>query len=979
MYNFTTTETKALKFWDENKIYSKAKKKNEGKKIFYYLDGPPYTSGKIHLGHAWGKALRDAVLRYKRMAGVNVWDRAGFDMHGLPTEKAVEAKFGIKDKDEVVKSFGLLKYIQECERLSVENMNGMKEDFKRMGVWMDFDNPYMPINNSYIEGVWWLVKKAHENGRLYEGLKTMPWCANCASANAKHELEYETVKDQSIFVKFKVVGKENEYLLIWTTTPWTIPFNLGVMANPDLDYVKCKVIVDGKEEFWILAEALANIFFGAVAGKKYEIVEKFKGTELEGLKYEHPFAKDISQFKEIGLSADKLHTVLLSSEYVDTSAGTGLVHCAPGCGPEDYEVGVRNGLPAFNTLTEQGVFDSSIPRFKGLRAKKDDKKFIEAIKENGALIETTDVEHEYPHCWRCHNPVVFRTTKQWFFKIEDLKENMREINKDIYWVPDWAGNKQFDSWLNNLRDNSISKQRFWGTPLPIWKAVNSDGKFEGDNDYIVIGSAKELEKYGCKVPENLHKPWIDDIVIEKDGKKYKRVLDVLDVWVDAGCASWLCLDYPVRTDLFEKMFEPDLILEGKDQIRGWFNILFVASMVAMNRPAFKMVYMHGFVNDALGRKFSKSLKNGVSPYEVIDKYGADTLRYYTIGGALPGLDLNYNMDDMKVKFRNLGILENLKNFLIDFAKQNGFDKNTKPGEFAIEEKFMLSRLNHVIKDTTENFESYNVDRAPWSAESAFLDLSRGYIQLIREKAVSGNLDEKKAVFYVIYHSLLEGLKLLAPVIPFLTEDLYQELRKEFGLEVESVHLFDWPKYDSSLVDLKLEKAFEIMGVVNQALLAIRDKEKVGVRWPLKNASIVVAEKYKEEYDLLLKIVPLIKQQVNVKTVDVSLGDVGIEAKVEGGFRYGEVKLDLEITKELEEEGFARELTRRIQALRKKAGLKKQDNIELFVNAGFDVSNFKKEIMDKVGAVNLEFGKVSGSQRDSFDIRGKKFEIGFDKV
>jgi isoleucyl-tRNA synthetase len=376
---------------------------------------------------------------------------------------------------------------------------------------------------------------------------------------------------------------------------------------------------------------------------------------------------------------------------------------------------------------------------------------------------------------------------------------------------------------------------------------------------------------------------------------------------------------------------------------------------------------------------SKSLKNYILPSEVTAQFGADTLRYYTIGGALPGLDLNYNLDDTKVKFRNLGILSNLQTFVIDYAKQNKFTKDTKPKEFGIEERYMISRLNSAIKLTTENFESYNIDRTPWAAETAFLDLSRGYIQLVREKSTSGTEDEKKAVFYTIYHSLLEGLKILAPVIPFITEDIYQNLKKEFGLETESIHLLDWPKFDVSKIDLRLEKSIELANVVSQALLAIRDKEKLGVRWPLKSATIIVNKDNSEEYELLLSVVPIIKKQVNVKEVNLELSSIGIEAKVEGGFRYGEVKLDTVMTPELEKEGFAREITRRVQALRKEAGLKKQDSIELFVSLDYDLSEWKKEIMDKVGAVKLEFASGDSKFKNSGEIRGKKFEIGLNGV
>jgi len=944
MFDFKAIEKEIFNFWENKKIYSKIKKRNKGKKPFYYLDGPPYTSGKVHLGTAWGKALRDCFMRYKRMRGFDVWDRSGFDMHGLPTEQAVEKKLGISD----VEKFGVLKYIKECEKLCISNMNAMIEDFKKLGVWMDFDNPYMSIKNSYIEGVWWLVKKAHDKKRLYEGLRTMPWCPSCGSANAKHEIDYKNVKEKSIFFKFPLVGVKNEYLVLWTTTPWTIPFNLAVMVNPELEYVKCKL---DNGEVWIVAKALSGALINGVADRKFEILDSFKGEELEGLKYKHPFRKYIPFFDKLEKENDKLHTVILSKEYVNVSSGSGLVHCAPGCGPADYEVGHAYKLPPFNTINKKGIFDESIPKFEGFVAKKDDGKIIDLLEDEGALIATTEIEHEYPYCWRCNGPVVFRTTKQWFFKIEDLKENMRELNKKIYWVPDWAGSKQFDAWLENLRDNSITKQRYWGTPAPIWKCKKC-------GDYEVIGSLKDLRKVAEKVPENLHKPWIDEVKIKCGcGGTKKRIPDVLDVWIDAGCASWLCLDYPRRKDLFNKLYPADFILEGKDQIRGWFNLLFIASMIALEGISYKAVYMHGFINDSLGRKMSKSLGNYILPQEVIEKYGADCLRYYCIGGANAGIDMNYNFNDIKNKFKNLGILWNLHKFLLDFGRQNKL-RYKKVKTLDMEEKYIYSKLNSCIEEVTYLFDNYYLDEIPDKIENLFLDLSRVYIRLVREKSVSGTKEEKQKIFSCIYDVLLNSLILFSPVVPFLTEKIYLNLKEEFMLKEESIHFYKWPKSNKNLIDKKLEGKFELFQRIVQEALSQREKIGFGVRWPLKEITIKIENK-----NSLSGLKELIKNQVNVKNINLEKGNF-------------EIKLNPEMDKKLEEEGFARELARNIQVLRKKAGLKREDLVDVNISSEVNLSNWKKWIIEKVGARKLIFEKTDKNSEYRLDkeIKGKKFVI-----
>lgn len=1038
MYKPQQVEPEILKLWKDNDIYKKAKEANKGNKKFYFLDGPPYTSGSIHIGTAWNKALKDCILRYKRMSGLDVWDRAGYDMHGMPTEVRVEARLKLKNKDEIER-YGIDKFIKACKDFSLKNLHKMNEDFMRIGVWMDFENAYQTIKKEYMEGEWWLIKKAHENKRLYEGEKTMHWCPRCATALAKHELEYKNIQDDSIFVKLPIIGKKNEYLLIWTTTPWTMPFNMLVMAHPDFDYVKAKIKSTG--EVWILAKALAGSVIKAVAGEEYEILEEFKGQKLKGVRYKHPFYEETKYHQETEKTNKRAYTVVLSEEYVDLSAGTGLVHCAPGCGPEDYEVGYKNKIKPYNTLDEYGVFPEP---FKGLKTRRDDKQFTNALKKKGLLIAETKVTHDYAHCWRCKTPVIYRTTRQWFFKVEDLKEKMRKLNQNIYWVPVAAFNA-FDSWLENLRDNGITRQRYWGTPLPVWKC-------EKCQKYVVVGSADELEKLSGKKLDDLHKPGIDEVTIKCEcGGVKKKIPDVLDVWVDAGSASWTCLDYPHREDIFKELYPADFIMEGKDQIRGWFNLLFVASMVSMGNASFKKVYMHGFVQDSLGRKMSKSLGNIISPYEVIDKYGADVFRYYSIGGANPGLDLNYNFDDMKTKQRNLLVLWNIHKYLLDLTKS--FNINPKEIEKLeikdLEERYIYSKLNSTILKVTDLFEKYYLNQTPWAVEELFLELSRTYIQLTREKIALGDEKARKTVIKTIYDVLTAILQMFTPTAPFVTEKMYQNLRKEFGLEEESISLMGWPKADKKLIDKKLEKDFETAKSIVQSILSAREKLGLGVRWPLKEVIIVSEDKdVVNSVDNLNKI---ISTQTNVKNVTIKkhmekarlkikvdynkIKDVDNAPKIiaqlalhspetilkhieeEGHFKIkvdkqtfevkrehliisreapgyesssfkgGSIFLSKEITPELEAEGFAREIMRRTQNLRKKAGLKKADKVHLYIKVDERLkkalTRWEDPIFEKVGAkkmmVKIKPPEEKYIHHSKENVRGKEFEIFLSKA
>ncbi len=1037
-YEPTQIETEVLAFWEKHKTYEKAKEKNTGKKRFYFLDGPPYTSGKMHIGLAWNKSMKDSILRYKRMNGVDVYDRAGYDMHGLPTENKTMEKLGLKSKDDIP-AYGIKKFIEECRKLSIENMNIMSKDFERLGVWMDFKNAYQPIKPEFIDGEWWLIRKAFENHRLYEGQKVMHWCQNCATALAKHELEYQKDEDTSIFLKFKVIGRPDEYLLIWTTTPWTIPFNLGVMVHPELDYVRIRV----DNEIWIVAKGLVGLFMGSIE-KEYKIIREFKGEELNGLGYEHPLHDEIKIYDELKKKSAKVHTIVLSEEYVNLSAGTGLVHMAPGCGPEDYEIGHREGIPPFNNLDEFGVFPEGMGKFKGWSAKNDDQKFIEEFERKGCLVASSPVEHDYAHCWRCKKPVIFRTTKQWFFKVEDLKNKMKELNKNVYWVPDWAGSRWFDSWLENLRDNSITRQRYWGTPVPIWKCKCGQ--------YKVIGSIKELQAEAGKVPKDLHKPYIDEVTIKCScGDHMHRIPDILDVWIDAGTNSWTALNYPTDTKLFEELFPADFILEGKDQIRGWFNLLLVASMISMDKHPYKAVYMHGFTNDSQGRKMSKSLGNIISPYEVIDKYGADCFRLYSISAASPGLDMNYNPEDLKAKYRNLNVLWNVHKFLLDFAKQlDKHPKKAKHDELDIPEKYIISRLNSSIKKVTELFESYRINEVPVVIEELFLDFSRDYIQLVRDKCNSGTDNQKETVLFVLHEVLMGILKLLSPICPLTTEAIYQNLIKEFKTMEESIHHFDWPKPDEKSIDTTLEQDFKLSQEIVQAVLFAREKIGLGQRWPLKD--LFLHSKKKEVMEAIETMQDVIKKQTNIKQIhtrkvkvvyevrsdynklgprygklapsiiaqlslnsaesimnhieksgsfkvtvndkvyEIKEDDLIIEKKLpetlfDASTKHMDIFINKTLTKELEAEGYAREIGRRIQSQRKTAGLSKTDAIDLVVKTDEELKemlkNWHDHIKEKVGAKKLgimtEEPEKEFKFRSKEKVKKKEFDIYFNRV
>lgn len=896
MEDFKKIEEEMLKFWKDNNIYEKSMKKNAKGKKFYFLQGPPYTSGRLHIGHAWNNNMKDIAMRYFRLKGRNVWDRAGYDMHGLPTENAVQKELKLPDKKAIL-NYGLDKFSKRCMDFSMANAKLMNQDLRRMGIWMDFDNAYLPVANDFMSSEWLLIKTAYEQKRLYKGKKVMQWCAACETSLAKHELEYENIADKSIYVKFKAKNPKNkdEYLVIFTTTPWTIPFNLAIMAHPDFDYVKAKI--KGSGEIWILAKELADHLIKDILGKEYKIIEELKGKKLEGLEYVHPFEGEMP-YKELKKKSKNIHTVVLSKQYVALDIGTGLVHCAPGCGPEDYEVGREYNIEAFNTIDEKGAFEDS-GKFSGLVAKKDDDNFVQELRDKKALVAEEKITHDYAHCWRCHNPVVFRTTEQWFLRTEDLVKKILDYNKKIKWVPKTVQNS-YEAWISNLKDNGITRQRFWGTPAPIWECTN-----EKCGEIEVIGSQEELKKKAInQIPENLHKPWIDSVLLRctRCKKEMKRIPDVIDVWIDSGTVSWNCLYYPQREDYLKEFFPADLILEASEQAHLWFSMLQICSTIMFNKSCYSGVFGHGMILDFQGMKMSKSLGNIISPYEVIDKYSSEILRYY-ICETKAGENINFNWEDVKQKQRNLLVLLNTSNYIVQLKAKE--DKKS-----GLEEKYLFSKLNSSIKKTAELFESFRFDETITELEKLYLDISRIYIKLTRDKSS----EQPGVVFYALREAYIEMLKMFSTICPLLTEKIWQDLRKAKIVSGESIHLSSWPEADEKKIDKKLEEEFELALKIIEAGLFERDKAQIGLKWPLAKAEIELPKESKISKELQ----EIIARQLNFKKIELKAGK---EIKIE---------LDTKLTAELEAEGFAREISRKVQALRKTAGLVKENHINLAV-------------------------------------------------
>ncbi|MHA1237907.1 MAG: isoleucine--tRNA ligase [Candidatus Odinarchaeia archaeon] len=978
--SFKDLDKEIAKFWEEKDIYNKIKKQKEKNPEFLFIDGPPYTTGAIHLGTAWNKVLKDFVLRYKRMRGFNVRDTPGFDMHGLPIEVKVEQEIGISNKKEIEK-IGIAKFTSRCKEFALSNLKNMIDQFKALAVAMNWDRPYMTLTNEYIEGIWWAIKKAYERGLLYKGLRPLNTCPRCQTAVAKHEYEYKKVRDYSIFVKFPVVGKENEYIIIWTTTPWTLPANLAVMVNPFFKYVRVKV----DNEVWIMAKGLTTIFIQAVLGKDFEILEEFDGEKLLGLPYIHPLLDEVPKQKELNQKYENAHKIILSDEYVTLEQGTGCVHTAPGHGPEDFIVGQKYGLPPFSPVDEAGKMTEEAGKYAGLPVKEASEKVLEDLKRKGLIVYIGEVEHDYAHCWRCKSPLVYRAVEQWFLKVSEVAEQMREENRKVYWVPKWAGNPWFDNWLKGIQDWCISRQRYWGTPLPVW-ICNKCGKIE------VIGSIEELEAKSNMKLEDLHRPWVDKVMWPCEcGGTMKRVEDVLDVWVDSGCAVWASIPAMLGKKNFDEWKQADLVLEGKDQIRGWFNTMMSMGTVSSGKCPYKAVYMHGFVNDAEGRPMSKSLGNIILPEEVIQKYGIDSFRFYILTAADPGEDMKFGWKEMDDTFRFMNILWNTYVFATTFMKSAEFnpqEHDISKLPLRLEDKWLLSKINSVIKEVTSRMEKYDLPHVPKIIQNfVMLDLSRWYIKIIRDRTwVTATGKEKDAALATLYYTLLRLLYLIAPITPIIAEKIYQF----FVLPVdknapESVHMNNWPDTDSHFINTELEEKMDLIRDIVEAASSIRQDEGIKLRWVCKALII----KPIGEVDFSEDMLNIIKDMSNVKKVEVK-SKVDEADNLKGKeLKHCIVYLDLSADEEIMAERFVRELIRNIQFTRKKNAYHVGEEIDLKIVINDTTlkkyaEQYSKQIKGKVSARKIEILSTSPELSDDYvkgeiKYQGNRIEIYFKRV
>jgi len=927
-------EKKILEFWKEKKIYEKSVKKNSKGKKFYLMDGPPYANGHIHMGTALNKILKDIAMRSHRLQGFDVFDRPGYDTHGVPIEFQVEKEIGSKSKKDIEK-YGVKNFIDKCKEYATKHIGIMNSEFENLGVWMNWNSPYLTLHDEYIETIWDTFKKADEKGLLYLGKYPVHVCPRCETAVAYNEIEYNKQDDTSIYVKFSLKNEKNKFLIIFTTTPWTLPGNTGVMVNPDFDYQEIEL---SNGEKWIIAKELVPKIMGELE-LGFTIKKELKGKSMKGWEYENPLAKNLK------LNLKNAYKVVLSSRYVNIEEGTGLVHCAPGHGKEDYEVGKENGLDNPSPVGIDGNLTEEAGKYAGKKARVVDTEIINDLKNSGNLVYKMSYNHDYPICWRCKTPLLMISQPQWFLKISSIHKNILKENEETAWIPNWMKSRM-KAWLDGISDWPISRERYWGTPLPIW--LSDDGK-----EKVVIGSIKELEKLSGKKIKDIHKPGIDEIVFEYKGKKMKRVKSVLDVWFDSGVSSWAALGFLSDKTKFKKFWPADLNIEGKDQVRGWWNSQIILSELKFDKKPFDSIIVHGMILDLGKKKMSKSLGNIISPHDIIEKYSRDYMRYY-FAKTSKGEDFSFDEKEFSEIQKVFRVLININTFTNQLEKSNG--------KLEIEDKWIISRYNSVVKEITENYNNHKYPEVIQKLEKFLVeDLSKSYIKIIRERS-----DEAENLLKEIRTGLL---KLSAPIIPFTTERIWQELKENKIVKEESIHLSSWPKFEEKKIDEELEADFsEILKIIEMGL-AERDKLKIGLKWPLASVSVFTNKKISKE------LYEVIKNQLQVKNVKVIKSD---EEKIE---------YDVKMTEELESEGYARNISRAVQALRKKIGLVKNENIELVLNVSSKVfkliNSQKKFIQERTNAKKIEVsektGNISGFSEDKIDIKSNEIKIFIKKI
>ena len=974
--NFVENEKKVEKFWEDHQIFEKSIESRKDDKTYTFYDGPPTANGKPHIGHVLTRVIKDMIPRYRTMKGYQVPRKAGWDTHGLPVELEVEKELGLDGKEQI-EQYGLEPFIQKCKE-SVWKYKGMWEDFSAtVGFWADMEHPYVTYENDFIESEWWALKKIWDRGLLYKGFKIVPYCPRCGTPLSSHEVAqgYKDVKERSAIAKFPVKG-EDAYILAWTTTPWTLPSNVALCVNPDEKYVK----VSAKGETYYLAEALAE----TVLGEDFTVLETFLGKELEYKEYEPLF-----HF----VSPSKKCWYVVCDSYVTLTDGTGIVHIAPAFGEDDANVGRKYDLPFVQLVDAKGEMTKET-LWPGVFCKDADKEVLKELDKRGLLFSAPVFEHSYPHCWRCDTPLIYYARDSWFIKMTAVREDLIRNNNTIHWIPESIGKGRFGDWLENVQDWGISRNRYWGTPLNIWEC-------ECGHQHS-IGSIEELKAMSGNCPDNieLHRPYIDAVTIPcpKCGKEMKRVPEVIDCWFDSGSMPFAQHHYPFENkELFEKQFPADFISEAVDQTRGWFYSLLAISTLIFNRAPYKNVIVLGHVQDENGQKMSKSKGNAVDPFEALQTYGADAIRWYFYINSAPWLPNRFHGKAvMEGQRKMLGTLWNTYAFFVLYANIDDFDATEHQleyGKLSVMDKWLLSKLNSLVKTVDSSLNDYKIPEAARALQEFVDELSNWYVRRSRERFwVKGMPQDKVNAYMTLYTALVTVAKTAAPMLPFMSESIYQNLVCSIDPSApESVHLCSFPAVREGMIDTALEADMEEVLAIVALGRAARNGSNIKNRQPISKMYVKSEKELSEFYrqiiedELNIKEVAFVEDasaftsyhfKPQLKTLgpkfgkrlgeiraalgeldgnkakksldkdgklvlpltsgEVELGeeDLLIEtSQMEGYFSVEDsgivVAIDTTLTPELLEEGFVREIISKIQTMRKEADFNVTDHILLY--------------------------------------------------
>ena len=999
--NFVERESDVLKFWNENEIFKKSIETKEGMPRYTFYDGPPTANGKPHIGHVLTRVIKDMIPRYQTMKGHNIVRKAGWDTHGLPVELEVEKLLGIDGKEQI-EEYGLDPFITKCKE-SVWKYKGMWEEFSgKVGFWADMDDPYVTYHNNFIESEWWALKKIWDRDLLYKGFKIVPYCPRCGTPLSSHEVAqgYKLVKERSAVVRFKVVG-EDAYFLAWTTTPWTLPSNVALCVNPDEKYCKVKA-ADGYTYY--MAAALLDNVLGKLAeeGKPaYEILENYVGTDLEHKEYEPLYACAA----EVAAKQKKKGHFVTCDSYVTMSDGTGIVHIAPAFGEDDASVGRKYELPFVQFVDTKGNLTEETP-FAGLFVKDADPKVLVDLDERGLLFDAPKFEHDYPYCWRCDTPLIYYARDSWFIKMTAVRDDLVKNNETVNWIPESIGKGRFGDWLKNVQDWGLSRNRYWGTPLNIWECECGCRH--------AIGSIEELKSMSDNCPEEieLHRPYIDAVTIKCPdcGKEMKRVPEVIDCWFDSGSMPFAQWHYPFENqDIFEQQFPADFISEAVDQTRGWFYSLMAISTLLFNKAPYKNVIVLGHVQDKDGQKMSKSKGNAVDPMEALNQYGADAIRWYFYTNSAPWLPNRFHEGAVVEGQRKfMGTLWNTYAFYVLYADIDAFnpaDYTLEYDKLTVMDKWLLSRLHSAVKACDTNLANYKIPEA-CKALSEFVDeMSNWYVRRSRDRYWAKGMEQDKINAYMtLYTALVTVAKAAAPMIPFMTEDIYQNLVRNIDKTApESIHLCDYPKADETMIDTELEANMdEVLKIVVMGRAA-RNTANIKNRQPIGQMYVKAAKAVPEFF------IEIIEDELNVKKVsftedvsaftsytfkpqlrtvgpkygkqlggikeylanvdgtkamdelkekgalvfdvageEIRLGEEDLlidTAKKEGyvteGDNYVTVVLDTNLTEELINEGFLREMISKVQTMRKDTGFEVTDRIKIYVTGNAKLTEIIK--------------------------------------